>query len=46
MSSLARRDSPNCRCNVRDALSTSLKAVWMLLPSLVPVAVSLECPDE
>src|SRR3546814_200092 len=44
MSSAARRDSPNWRCRVVEALLTSLKAVPMLSLLPVPLTVSEERP--
>src|SRR5690606_18755354 len=43
MSSAARRDSPNCCWRLREALSTSLKALPMLSLVPVPLTVSLDC---
>src|SRR3546814_14937344 len=46
MSSAARRDSPNWRCRVVEALLTSLKAVPMLSLLPVPLTVSEERSEE
>ena len=44
ISSAARRDSPNWRCRLVEAWSTSLNAVWMLSELDWPVALSKELP--